>query len=94
MTNLNKALRNTFLDSFEELSPTSTSKPDFEFYGRGYLGKWKHSTMTMFLNDLNEQFRGMEEKIAELETAKDEKIESLESQIEDLQQELKEARGE
>lgn len=95
MNNINAQLKQLFDANFEELSAGSPPLPaSFSIWGKDYVGKWRHHTMTMFLNDLNELVQGKQDVIDEAEVTKDEKIESLEAQIEDLEQELKEARGE
>lgn len=94
MNNINPQLRKAFDANFEQLSAGNiTDDPDFSIWGKSYKGKWKDS-MTMFLNDLNDLVQAKQDAINEAQVTKDEKIESLESEIEDLKHELKEARGE
>ena len=50
--------------------------------------------MTMYLNDLHDLVQGLDDKITEHEVTKDEKIESLESEIADLQAELEKTKEE
>lgn len=95
MNNINAQLRKVFDANFEELSAGNPPLPaSFSMWGKDYAPKWKQHTMTMFLNDLHDLVQAKQDAINEAQVTKDEKIESLESEIEDLKHELKEARGE
>lgn len=87
MTAINPQLRMIFESSFEELSVTDPRPPDFSMWGKNYLGRWRHHTMTLFLNDLNEMIQATEEA-NELREA------DLSNEVERLEEELKEARKE
>jgi cell division protein FtsB len=86
-----KKITEAFNHSFEQVA--HNQEPEFTIHGIGYRGKWGKDTMSIFLNDL----QSVEDELKDTQTEsivslKDE-IASLKGQVEDLEEELKEAKA-
>jgi hypothetical protein len=84
-------VKQAFNHSFEQVA--HNYEPEFTIHGIGYRGKWGKDTMSIFLNDLQSVEDGLKDTQTESILNWKDEIASLKGQVEDLEEELKEAKA-
>ena len=82
-------IKQAFNHSFEQVG--YDTEPEFKIHGIGYQGKWGKDTMSFFLSDLQSVEDELRDDQTESIVSWKDEISSLKGQVEDLEEELKEA---